>query len=360
VLPWVFVGAGLLLVALLVGAPRDDSGEPFDPVSTAGTGTRGVVELVESFGADVDTGSNVPSAATDVALLFVDVLDEAQTGAVDAWVRDGGRLVVTDPFSSLAAPVQSSVGAFGITPQLPVERCDVASLQDLGVVDPGDAVRFEVADGDRSCFGDGGAAYVVVHEVGGGQIVSVGGGTAFTNEWLGRDDNAALAARLVVPEAGTRVSVLVPGVGEGSTDRSLGDVLAVGARLAMVQLVVAFGVYAWFRARRLGMPVIESQPVEIAGSELVVAVGQLLQQAKDPARAAALLRADARRRIAERLGLPVDVPIGVLVDAVVARTSVESEVAERALFDLPVRDDTALLVLAQDVHTVRQEVLHVG
>ena len=358
--PWLLVGAGLLLVALLVGAPDEGGGEPFDPGSTAGNGTRALVDLARSFGAEVDTGSSVPSADADVALLFVDALDQAQTDEVEAWVRDGGRLVVADPFSSMSAQVESSVGAFGVAPQLEADRCDVPSLSDLDRVDPGDAVRYQVDDGDRSCFGDGREAYVVVHPEGAGEIVSVGGGTAFTNEWLGRDDNAALAARLVVPDPATTLSVLVPSTAEGATDRSLADVLAIGARLAMVQLVVAFGVYAWFRARRLGAPVVESQPVEIAGSELVVAVGQLLQQSKDPGRAAALLRVDARRRIAERFGLPADVPIAVLVDTVVARTSLDPELVERALFDLPVRDDHELLVLAQDVHAVRQEVLHVG
>ena len=74
----------------------------------------------------------------------------------------------------------------------------------------------------------------------------------------------------MVPDPATTLSVLVPSTSEGATDRSLADVLAVGARLVMVQLVVAFGVYAWFRSRRLGAPVVESQPVEIAGTATVL------------------------------------------------------------------------------------------
>lgn len=358
-LPWLFVGVGLLLVAIVVGAPPESSGEPFDPTSTAGNGTRALVELAESFGAEVDTASNVPADDTDVAVLFVDGLDQGQTDAVEQWVRAGGRLVVADPFSSLSADVESSTGAFGVAPALDAGTCDARSSIDLARVDPGDAVRYRVGPDDRSCFGDGLEAYVVERPLGDGEVVSIGGGSVFTNERLGRDDNAALAARLVVPQPRVRSALLVPGSGEGTSERSLTDVLAVGARLAIVQLVLAFAVYAWFRARRLGAPVVEPQPVEIAGSELVVAVGQLLQQSKDPARAAALLRADARRHIAERFGLPAEVRVDVIVDAVVARTALDRELVDRALADHPVRDDHALLALAQDVHAVRQEVLHV-
>jgi hypothetical protein len=121
---------------------------------------------------------------------------------------------------------------------------------------------------------------------------------------------------------------------------------------------VSFVVYAWFRARRLGHPVLETQPVEIAGSELVLAVGQLLQQTKRPQHAADLLRSDVRRRLAERLGLAPDVPIDVLVDAVVGRTHADSEKVWQALGDGPVADDHALLELAQNLEAVRQEVLH--
>ena len=51
-------------------------------------------------------------------------------------------------------------------------------------------------------------------------------------------------------------------------------------------------VFALWRARRLGRPVAEVQPVEIAGSELVVAVGNLLQKSGRPETAAERLRSD--------------------------------------------------------------------
>lgn len=359
-LPWLLVLGGLVVVALVAGAPREESGTPLDPGSTAPSGTKALVELLRSFGAQVDTDATALTDRTDVALLLVDNYDPVATDALEAWVRAGGTLVVADPFSTLAPDVDGATGSFGVGPPLDAQRCDVDALLDVGTIEPGGAVRFEVGESDRSCFGDGTAAYVVEQARGAGRIVAVGGPDLFTNEQLGAADDAVLATRLLVPTDGTRTAILQPaaGFGDDGADRSLGDVLGQGVRLAILQLVVAFVVYAWYRARRLGPPVLEPQPVEIDGSELVVAVGQLLQQAKRPQHAADLLRADTRRRLGERLGLPVDASPSVLADVVAGRTDIDPDQLRRLLADAPVADDAALLELARNLDSLRQEVLH--
>jgi hypothetical protein len=358
VAPWLLVLGGLVVVAILVGAPNQSDGEPFDPSSTTSNGTKALVELVESFGATVDVTSFVPSDRADVAVLFADALDDDDRARVDRWVRGGGTLVVTDPFSDFAPSVAGATGAFGVTPTLDADVCDIGELADLTVLDPGDAARYDASGSDATCFGDGNEAFVALDDLGEGRVVSVGGGDLFTNGRLGEADNAPLASRLLVPSGATDVAILQPGEEEGSGDRSLADVMALGTRLALVQLLAAFGVYAWFRARRLGAPVPEPQPVDIAGSELVLAVGQLLQQTKNPSRAAALLRADLRRRVGERLGLPVDMPAAAMAEVVVVRTAIDPHAVRQTMVDSPVATDAELLDLAQTIETVRQEILH--
>lgn len=356
--PWVLLLVGLLVVAVIAGAPRQPEGEDFDPASTSGNGTKALVEVLEGFGARVDVSAVTPAADANVAILFTDVLDEAGTAVLQDWVMRGGRLIVADPFSSLAPSVAGTIGSFGVAPTVDRQTCDIAALQDLVAIDPGGAVQYDVPATSDSCFGDDQLAFAVATTVGDGQIVALGGGGLFTNDRLDEADNAAVAARLLVPERGTRVALLQPGAGEGTADRSLTDVLGVGVRLGIVQLVLGFLAYAWYRARRLGQPVLESQPVDIAGSELVLAVGQLLQQTKNPQRAADLLRIDVRRRVAERLGLPAHLPPDVMTDVVAARTGIELERVRTALGDGPVLDDAALLDLAQNVDALRQEILH--
>ncbi len=129
-------------------------------------------------------------------------------------------------------------------------------------------------------------------------------------------------------------------------------------RLALVQLVIAFVLYTWWRGRRLGKPVREPQLVQIGGSELVGAVGNLMQQTHDPDRAARLLRGDLRRRLAERLGLPPDSNPDVIAEVTAARSGVDRDQVARAVTDLPVRTEDELLDLARDIDRIRTEVLH--
>jgi hypothetical protein len=356
-LVWILVGLGLLLVGVLAGAPDGDEGVPFDPESSRPSGTKALVLLLESFGAEVDVSAELPDDETDIAVVFSDLLETDDAPPLDGWIDRGGTLVVADPFSGYAPDVEGATGTFGVAPELEPDRCDVAALGDLHEIDPGVALVFEVGPDARSCYGEGDTAFVVEQDRGRGVVVSVGGGDLFTNERLGDADNAAFAARLLVPSPGTRVAILQPGDGEGTGDRSLDDVLSTGARLAIFQFLVAFLVYAWYRARRLGKPVLEPQPVEIAGSELVIAVGQLLQQTKDPNRAAALLRADVRRRIAERLGLPASTPADALVDVVATRSSADPDRVRSILTDTPIATDTELLELARATEALRKEVL---
>jgi hypothetical protein len=138
---------------------------------------------------------------------------------------------------------------------------------------------------------------------------------------------------------------------------SISDLVSPAVRLGIFQLVLGFVVYLFVRGRRLGKPVLEPQPVQIAGSELVSAVGNLLQQTKSPDRAAAVLRADVRRRLSERLGLPADAGPDVIAASVEARAGIEQALSFPLLADGPCPSETALLDLASGLDDLRRQVL---
>jgi hypothetical protein len=347
---WVLAGAGILLAVFLVGRPRSD-GPPLDPSSSGRLGTRALVLLLEDLGADVSVRKGSLRPDDEVALVLSDALDDGQRATVRRHVEEGGRLVVTDPSS----PLQPfPVGDVLRTDRLP-RRCDVPALAGVGTVDPVGGVGFDVVGAGTACFPGDGGAFVAVADVGRGTVVGVGGAAAFTNSSLDEVDNAVLAAALLAPEPGTRVAVLRPAaVGGGS--RSLNDLIAPGVKGALLQLGVAFLVYALWRARRLGRPVPEPQPVPLAASELVVAVGNLLQQAGRRDQAGALLRADLRRRLAERLGLPIDAPAEVVATAAAARTGIPLERLRAALTPVPLARDDELVALSAEVAAVEEVV----
>jgi hypothetical protein len=153
--------------------------------------------------------------------------------------------------------------------------------------------------------------------------------------------------------------VLEPGrvTGAGGGDRTLIELIDPAVKRAFWQLVVAFLAYAIWRARRLGRPVAEPQPVAVAGSELVAAVGNLLDRTGSTDHAAALLRADLRRFLANHLGVPADTPPEVFAAVAAERTGVDPQALEWALGSQPVGDDAGLLALADTIDRIREEVL---
>jgi hypothetical protein len=164
---------------------------------------------------------------------------------------------------------------------------------------------------------------------------------------------------LVAPQEGTRLLVLEPGALAGSSTgrRSLRELVPAGAWRAILQLAVAFVLYAVWRSRRLGRPVPEPAPSPIAGSELVAATGTLLDRSRSPGHAADLLRRDLRRFLGDHLGVPPDMPADVLAAVAAERTGVDQAVLHAALSGPPVTDDKELAALAATIDRIREEVL---
>jgi hypothetical protein len=361
VLPWVVLAAAVLLVALVGGRPAEQ-GNPLDPDSPGPLGTKGVVEVLRALGATVTVSADPPAAGAATALLLSDDLAPPARDRLLAWVRRGGTLVVTDPSSAVTAARPVGTTRIGPLNAELERRCDLAALRDVRRVSAPGAQVFEVPRGGgvRGCFPRGGGAFMLVQPLGAGNVVRLGGASAVVNQELGEADNAVLLASLLAPSAGTgSVWVLRPPL-PGGGGASLADLVAPRVRLALWQLAVAFAVLALWRARRLGRPVAEPQPVRLPGSELVVAVGNLLQRAKGRGQAAGLLADDLRRSLAERLGLPPSTPADQVADAAAQRTGVARGRVLRALAPRPPRDEAELVAYSQAVDAVRREVTSVS
>ncbi|MEA2686084.1 MAG: hypothetical protein QOE93_1279 [Actinomycetota bacterium] len=356
--PWLLLVFGLLAVGFVAGPPRGD-GPALDPSSTSPSGTKALVDTLRLLGADVSVQSEAPGPADTTALLLVDDLDDATRGAVAGWVAAGGTLVVTDVSSPLSpvVPVRGVELVF-LDPELRRD-CNVPALADVDRIDAPGAILQEVPEGvgATGCFRLGNdEAWLVVVPAGDGTIVAIGGASFLVNSRLDDADNGVLATTLLAPTRSERVVVLrPPAPGEG--DRGLLDLVDRRVELAVVQLAVAFVVLVVWRSRRLGRPVLEPQPVPLAGSELVVAVGELLQRAKGREQAASVLRDDLRRWLADRLGLPPATPADVVAGAVAARTpDVTADEVLAVLAGGPPGGEDDLVALAHAVESIRRRV----
>jgi Domain of unknown function (DUF4350) len=353
-LPWLAIAAGVVLLALYSGQ-RQREGLPLDPGSTAPDGTRALVEVLGRLGASVQVSDRPPAAGTATALLLADDLDQARRQALLAWVRGGGTLVVADPTSEVTEV--KSVGGIqvGFIEATLQRRCDVPALRDVGSVSAPGSVVFAVPEGATGCFPRNRGAWLLVQPEGSGTVVRLGGASELTNGELDSADNGVLAASLLAPAGGTVVQVLRP-LPPGERGERLTDLIAPRVKLFLWQLAVAFAALALWRGRRLGRPVSEPQPVQIPGSELVVAVGNLLQRARGRRQAAALLGDDLRRLLAERLGLPAGAPAELVAGVAAARTGIPVERVRGVLGAASPRDEAELVALARAIDNVRQEV----
>ncbi len=355
---WLGLACALVLAALVIGAPPAE-GPPLDPRSTSADGTKALVELLRGLGARVVITTRVPAPGTggSVALVLVDDLSDGQRAGLDAWVRAGGVLVVTDPGSTLHPAVAAGVTAT-MAGEATVGRgvCSIPALVGVERVDPGFAALYRVPVGAERCVGPEGEAFVVSVAAGAGTVVALGGPGPFTNARLGAVDNAVLAADLLAPRPGAGLLVVERALaGEG--DATLADLVPGRARDALAQLGVAFLVVVLWRARRLGKPVLEPRAVVLPGSELVAASGRLRQRAGQPDAAAGVLRADLRRELVERLGLPRDAATETIADVAAARSGAQADDLLAVLADRPVGSDAGLVELARRVAEVRAEVL---
>jgi hypothetical protein len=363
---------GVALVVAVAGRGAEE-GTPLDPASAGPLGTRGLVEVLRGLGGRVTVSAGQPGVGTDTALLLSDDLTpERRQGLLD-WVGRGGTLVVADPSSGVTRVEPVGSTRFGLLDAEIERRCALPALRDVervaapggvvfeiseGQAAPGDRPGGPPAGGTRACFPRNDGAWLLVQPLGGGTVVRLGGASVLVNQELGEADNAVLLASLLVPVEGTTVQVLQPPLPGGGT-AGLGDLVAPRVRLALWQLAVAFVLLALWRARRLGRPVTEPQPVQLPGAELVVAVGNLLQRAKGRGQAAGLLTDDLRRSLAERLGLPPSTPADQVADTVAERTGIPRERVLRTLTRTTPRDEAELVALSQAIDTIRREVTRV-
>ena len=366
---WVIAGVAIALTLLAIILIGGGSDRALDPRSDARLGTSASVALARELGAEVTIADRLPdldAGGPDVMVLLVDRFDDEDRVIVDDWVERGGRLIVTDPASDYVPESETGfeeVGDVGLARTL-AGRCEIDALDGIDVagIEPRNGgVLYRPGGAAEVCVQDGsGAAYIVATGRAEGTIVAVGGSGMFVNAALAEGENAAVVAALVAPAAGTEVLVLEPGSLAGSAgagDDRPRDLIPDGVNRALLQLTVAFVLFAAWRARRLGRPVAETQPVAVAGSELVSAVGNLLDRTRSPGHAARLLREDLHRFLADHLGLPATSPPEVVVSVAVDRTGVDEASLRWALGPTPITDDAGLVALARTIDRIRTEVL---
>ncbi|WP_307832404.1 DUF4350 domain-containing protein [Planomonospora sp. ID91781] len=347
--------AAFALVTALVTRPG--TGGYLSAESTTPRGAHALAQLLRDQGVDVRPAGTVEEARELTGPDSLLVVAQSQFLADEALLRDlaalpGDRLLV-EPVTQALQALAPEVGAGALTDvESRAPDCDLPAAVRAGTAVTG-GVSYNPPPGARSCYGGA----LVSFSSGGRTVTVVGSGEFMTNERLADDGDAALAMNL----AGTRPAVTwlapsLPQAGAAEGKASVQDLIPPGVTWAAVQLLVAIGLLALWRARRLGPVVTERLPVVVRAAETVEGRGRLYRSRGTRDRAAAALRAAALDRIVPRLGLTADATPAEVVAALAVRTGQNAQQAGAVLYGAPPADDAGLMALARHLDILERQV----
>lgn len=382
----IVVGTALALLLIVRARPAPD---PFDPRSSAPNGATALVELLERSGSEVAITRTAPGPGADTRLLVIDDrLDDDQRSATLDFIEGGGLAVVADPASTLHGGPQLDGGsieveAFGLPTErlatdretnVPIGSCSIGALQQLRGLYVPDGLLFPVGPDEPQCFSEDAQSFVIVRQIGQGTVVGLGDNEVLVNRHLRRADNAGLATALLASNdgqsrsqdggqsSGATVTILL-GTGTAASIEDLGegeetlvDLVPPWAWMALVLAALGFLVFAVSRSVRVGGVVDEPLATPRAGSELVVATGNLMQRAHHTSRAGWLMQNRLHRDLCTELHVELTAPLAELDAAVAARTSLAPGTTEQ-LLSCTANDDSQLLALSGQIDRIRKDVM---
>ncbi|MFE1415439.1 DUF4350 domain-containing protein [Streptomyces sp. NPDC058746] len=377
------VAGGIAILAALNSGTRHGL---LDPRSADPYGSRAASELLKERGVTtrvVTTAAEAAAATGPRTTLLVtdpDRLGAAQRRLIHRSAElSGGRMILIAPTGHSLPELAPGVHTKGdADAKALAPACTFPAAATAGRATLGDGLRYgTTAPGATACYPADGHPTLLVLPAGptgttgttgakgtkGGDTVVLGSGSILLNRNLADDGNASLALQLL----GSRPDLVwyMPTPGDSDADSRASDerpdfldLIPAGWSWALLQLFVAAALAALWRARRLGPLVTEKLPVVIRASEATEGRARLYRKAGARDRAATVLRAAARERLAALTGVShtqAHDP-ATLAPAVSARLSGGPQDVTDLLFGPTPSDDAALVALADHLDALEREV----
>jgi hypothetical protein len=348
----------LAAVVLTVVGTRADRGL-LDPDSVDPAGGAALASVLRGQGVTVVPahGPAGLASADPGTTVLVTAPDRLRRADLDTLARSGARIVLVAPGGRVLEALAPGVRAGApppalLTTDVPEPSCPVGAAVAAGRVDL-DGDVYEVTPPAVGCYPRAGTAALAVS----GRTTVAGSATPFTNEALDRAGNAALSMRLL--GAGPRLLWYVPPVlpDDAAGPTPLARLVPPGWLWGGATLLLAGVVTALWRARRLGPLVAERLPVRVPAAETTRGRAGLYRRLGARERAAEVLRDEARRLLAARVGLAVHDPREALTAAVTAAApGYDTAAVDDLLYGAAPTDDRALVVLADTLDGLRAAV----
>ncbi|MFE6274456.1 DUF4350 domain-containing protein [Streptomyces goshikiensis] len=344
-----------------------------DPRSADPYGSRALAELLAQRGVTsqvVTTAREAADAAgpgTTLVVTAPDLLGDSQLRAVRSAIDlSGGRTVLVAPGGPTLPQLAPGARTDGTAHHKRLDPgCALPAAHAAGRADTGGEHRYATdTPGATACYPSDGKPTLLVLPTAtpGGDTVLLGSDTILLNRTLAHEGNASLALQLLGSRPGVVWYLPSPAdtapAGDDPEDKSLLELVPAGWGWALLQLLVAATLAALWRARRLGPLVTEQLPVAVRASEAAEGRARLYRKAGARGRAATVLRAATRERLAALVGVPpgrAHAP-EALVPGVCARIPGGAHDVTTLLFGPTPADDAALVALADQLDALEREV----
>lgn len=376
---WISVVLGAMVIVTLVAGRSGSSDALFDPDNPGPDGMQALAQVLGDEGVDVQVVRGVgslPAGSAQGATVLVSTTDFLAAPSGDDVLRyasDADSVVILSPADNLRDVFDIDVDTSSTTtPTAMSPECD-NPLWDAGdqVTDAdtllavGEAIN---RDDATIClppspgYNAGGArsGYLVTVDRSGAEKSSqtpttlAGIGASLTNANILNQANAATGVRLL--GGSDRLIWVIPSIRDAGElpPTGLFDVMPAPFLPSIFILLLALGLWAFVRGRRLGPVTTEPLPVIIRAIETTASRGRLYREARDRSRAVASLQLAARRRLASRLGLAAGTSPEQVVSAVAAATGRHTDDITRVLVDTSVNDDDTLVQIARDLRSLEE------
>lgn len=344
---WSVVVALLIVVSVFVATRPTSNQIPFDPDNPGPAGGQAMARVLADHGVDVN-----PMRRLD-DLLSAD--SDAQTTVVVTnpyRIGPEGVRKVLDHFSSAHRVVLLDVDPADIEDRVrpgtdQAQGCTIDWLSGLtSAPRPGDQLYGPRESGQRICLARAnGYAALALDD----RVLLLGATGAVANDSVLEADNAAIGLRAL--GGSDRLLWLSTDVGGVQDDTGSGGLPwpAWWGPTVLVLFGATVALMIW-RGRRLGRLVHEPLPVVVPAQETTTARGRLYRKAKDTDRAARVLRAATRDRLAAYLGSPDP------VRATARHLGRPEQEIAALLLDAPVAGERELVTLANELSTLERQV----
>jgi len=373
---WVLLIAVVIVLAALITAlmtPRGSS-DRLGPTNPAPDGSRALVQILRRQGVEVqgDRDSRAVVASTDrQSSLLITNTETLGSEQLDRLARDDvADLVLVEPDEATLRRLAPHLHLTNLVEsKLAAPDCAVPAAQSAGTARAG-GFAYSLTGGPSDGLIGGTVCYPVPgHPAQGSyaieqdidrKITVIGQSDLLTNEFLGRDGNAALALGSLGEQPKLiwyTPNPLEPNSGQHTTLR---DLLPDWVLWVIIQLALVAVVAMLWRARRMGRLVSEPLPIVVRAAETQEGRARLYRQASARGRAAATLRTSALRRLAVALAAPPGTTPEQLIALVSTATGWPAPALGALLLGAAPNSDDELIALADGLDAIQQGLSHRG